>query len=187
MFFCLYNLLQTVRADLRCSATLVSEAFLRMKPYPYTRRYNDRGKVRIEYRRYGRNIALTGEPGTMEFQQSYEAAKERIEGATILPREDEVARRDVVKQGTLRWLCIEWFKSPEFGQFAPTTQHVRRRILEHILQEPSDQRGRHSCSGSIRWLGWRQSTSRCCGTGGETSRTPPTIASKFSVFCSSGR
>src|SRR6186997_2062942 len=100
-----------------------------MKPYPYTRRYNDRGKIRIEYRRYGRNIALTGEPGTMEFQRSYEAAKEHLEGATIVSR-DGVARPDVVEKGTLRWLCIEWFKSPEFGQFAPPTQHARRSILE---------------------------------------------------------
>src|SRR3954465_11144378 len=108
-----------------------------MKPYPYTRRYNDRGKVRIEYRRYGRCIPLTGQPGTMEFQQSYEAAKERIEGATILPREDFMARPDVIEKGTLRWLSVEWFKSPEFGQFAPPTQHARRSILESISLEPS--------------------------------------------------
>jgi integrase len=107
-----------------------------LKPYPYTRRYNDRGKWRIEYRRYGRCIALTGEPGTMEFQLSYEAAKARVDGATIV-RKDEVPWLDVVKTGTLRWLCIEWFKSTEFAQLAPSTQSDRRRILEHILQEPS--------------------------------------------------
>ena len=128
-----------------------------MKPYPYTRRYNDRGKVRIEYRRYGRNIALTGQPGTMEFQQSYEAAKAQIEGATIVPREDGVAGRDVVKQGTFRWLCVEWFKSPEFGQFASTTQHVRRRIPGISCWSQANRVPR-TCSASIRSLGWKPST-----------------------------
>jgi integrase len=107
-----------------------------MKPYRYTRRYNDRGKIRIEYRRYGRCIALTGEPGTMEFQQSYEAAKARLDGAINVPK-DEVARLEVAKQGTLRWLCIQWFKSPEFRQFARGTQELRRSTLESILLEPS--------------------------------------------------
>src|SRR6476620_7283466 len=103
-----------------------------MKPYPYTRRYNDRGKIRIEYRRYGRTLPLTGQPGTMEFQQSYEDAKARLDGAVIVPK-GEVVRSDVVKQGTLRWLGIEWFKSAEFAQFAPPTQRDRRKILESIF------------------------------------------------------
>jgi integrase len=108
-----------------------------MKPYPYTRRYNDRGKVRIEYRRYGRTIALTGEPGTMEFQQSYEDAKARMDEAIIVPNEDGIARPAVVKQGTFRWLCVEWFKSAEFGQLGEQTRREHRRRLELICQEPA--------------------------------------------------
>src|SRR5690349_20273198 len=110
-----------------------------MKPYPYTRRYNDRGKVRIEYRRYGRCIALSGQPGTMEFQQSYEDAKARVDGAIIVPKEE--VPRNGVKQGTLRWLGVEWFKSTEFAQLAPDTQRDWRRILESVFQEPADRDG----------------------------------------------
>jgi site-specific recombinase XerD len=111
-----------------------------MKPYPYTRRYNDRGKNRIEYRRYGRCIALTGQPGTMEFQLSYEDAKARVDGAAIVHK-GEAARPDVIKHGTLRWLGIEWFKSAEFAQLSPPTQRDRRRVLEAMFREPADRDG----------------------------------------------
>lgn len=99
--------------------------------FPYTRRYRDRhGKWRIEYRRAGRTIALGGTPGTAQFQAEYDEARVLIEGPHA------PAKQGVLKGGTLRWLCVQWFASAEYGQLAPSTQRDRRRVLESILSEP---------------------------------------------------
>jgi integrase len=41
------------------------------------------------------------------------------------------------KVGTFRWLSVEWFKSVEFERLAPITCKEHRRLLEHMLREPS--------------------------------------------------
>src|SRR5436189_3136481 len=54
--------------------------------YPYTRSYRDRhGKLRIEYRRYGKMIALPPTPGTAEFQAAYDAAAAAVQETTAAP------------------------------------------------------------------------------------------------------
>lgn len=83
-------------------------------------------------RRSGKTIALRGVPGTAEFQASYDAARAIFEGET----EREPAYRKVIV-GTLRWLCIEYYKSAEFHQLAPNTQRARRLVFESILREPT--------------------------------------------------
>ena len=98
--------------------------------FPYTRSYRDRhGKIRIEYRRSGRTIALHGTPGTLAFQTSYDGARAIFEG----DRSGESLRKPTT--GTLRWLCVEYYKSAEFQQLAPNTQRARRLVFEGILQE----------------------------------------------------
>jgi integrase len=104
--------------------------------YPYTRQYRDRhGKMRVEYRRNGRTIPLPSNVGTAEFQAAYDTAKALIEGgqqptgAAVPPGQ--------LRAGTLRWLCVEYFKSAEFGQLGRVTQEERRRLLEHALREPA--------------------------------------------------
>jgi len=98
---------------------------------PYTRTYRDRhGKWRIEYRRRGKTIPLRGVPGTPEFLAEYDRAREVIEGPS--PAKKQAG----VKDGTLRWLCVQWLASAEYGQLADSTQRDRRRILEKILEEP---------------------------------------------------
>jgi len=86
-----------------------------MRPYPYTRRYYDRGKWRIDFRHKGKTIQLKGEMGTAEFQQSYDAAKaltaERLAAVATTPAE---RRLEAPKAGTLRWLIVEYFKSATF-------------------------------------------------------------------------
>ena len=100
--------------------------------YPYTRSYRDRhGKPRIEYRRGGRTIPLRATPGTAEFQAAYDAAKELFES-----KETSAAPAEA-HSGSLRWLCIEYFKSAEFEQLAPSTQRARRLVFEGMLQEPT--------------------------------------------------
>lgn len=104
--------------------------------YPYTRSYRDRhGKLRIEFRRKGKTIPLRAPVGTAEFQAEYDAAKALVEDGQGFRRGG--ARSPQQKPGTLRWLCVEYFKSEEFQELGPITQEERRRILEHTLREPS--------------------------------------------------
>lgn len=100
--------------------------------YPYTRSYWDRHrKWRIEYRRGGRTIPLRATPGTAEFQAAYDDAQAQYES------NETTAARAQVDSGTLRWLCIQYFKSTEFEQLASSTQRARRLVFEGMLQEPT--------------------------------------------------
>jgi integrase len=40
------------------------------------------------------------------------------------------------KRNTLRWLCVEFFTSADFKRLDPRSQYTRRRILEHMFDEP---------------------------------------------------
>lgn len=101
--------------------------------YAYTRSYYDRhGKLRIEYRRSGRTMPLRGMPGTVEFQAAYDSARLAFEGERTADDTSSLARPSA---GSLRWLCIEYFKSAEFEQLAQSTQRSRRQALESILDE----------------------------------------------------
>jgi len=103
--------------------------------YRYTRSYRDRhGKLRIEYRRHGRTIALKAEPGTAEFQAEYDAAKALSD--TDPSRRPAQHQPEPIKPGTLRWLCTEYYRSAEWSQLAPITQYERKLILEHMMLEP---------------------------------------------------
>ena len=107
--------------------------------YPYTRSYRDRhGKVRVEYRRGGRTIPLRAVPGTTEFQAAYDAAKALFETGEDPVRAAGTSGK--IPSGTLRWLCVEYFKSAEFEQLAPSTQRARRLVFEGMLQEPINPR-----------------------------------------------
>jgi len=95
------------------------------------------GKRRFYYRhRKGEpKIRLQGQPGTAEFQASYDAAKV----AATAPRAENKgvpARLLPPKPGTYRWLCFQYFGSPEFLRLDPQTQRTRRGILESTLDEP---------------------------------------------------
>src|ERR1700682_2192016 len=94
--------------------------------YRYTRSYHDRhGRVRIEYRRKGKTTPLPGTPGTAEFQTAYDKAHARAEGGAGPTQHTPSTVRPTAS--TLRWLCVEWFKSAEFGQLATSTQRDRQR------------------------------------------------------------
>ena len=109
--------------------------------FPYTRSYRDRhGKLRVEYRRSGRTMPLRAVPGTTEFQAAYDAAKALFEVAERPARTPDVAGK--FQAGSLRWLCVEYFKSAEFGQLAPSTQRARRLVFEGMLLEPINPRSK---------------------------------------------
>jgi hypothetical protein len=102
--------------------------------FPYLRSYKDRhGKVRVEYRRNGKTIALKATPGTAEFQSEYDLAKALMDGG----EPSQPRSSFLVKAGTFRAFVVDYFRSTEFGQLAPLTQHMRRLLLESMLQEPA--------------------------------------------------
>ena len=126
--------------------SLVAERVLNVK-YPYTRSYRDRhGKLRVEYRRNGRTIPIHAEPGTAEFQAAYDNARAVFEDLGMIGSSPRAPSAPAT--GSLRWLCIEYFRSAEFEQLAPSTQRARRQVLEGMLKEPIQ--GRFFCSQIFR-------------------------------------
>jgi integrase len=102
--------------------------------YPYVCKDRDRhGNVRFYFRRKGhKKVRIRGTPGTAEFQAAYDAAKSETDRRKALrPPADPGP-----KPGTLRWLCVRYFGSTDFKQLDPSTQTVRRRVLDHICNEP---------------------------------------------------
>ncbi len=110
--------------------------------FEYVHRDVDRfGNVRLYFRRRKgeRKVRIRAAPGTPEFQREYDAAKEHsVTGALgQAPTDTSCAPRIVApKAGTYRWLCVQYFATPEFARLDPRTQRVRRSILEHTLDEP---------------------------------------------------
>ena len=97
------------------------------------------GSVRLYYRRSGVKIRLRGPIGSPEFLTDYRAAaaapKEQAATSTLPGR---------VIPKSLRWLCVEYFKSAMFKELDARTQKVRRSILERASQEKG--RGDHPYS-----------------------------------------
>src|SRR5262245_2201878 len=87
------------------------------------------GNVRIYFRRHGRKVRIRERVGSEGFYRIY---------AELLPdRPEPVAAIDeVAKSNTLRWLCVQFFGSPDFKRLDPRTQYTRRRIIELMLSEP---------------------------------------------------
>lgn len=81
------------------------------------------GNVRHYYRRKGSpKIRLQGEPGSPAFMDLYrQAAGGRLPTKAV----PHPAAKD-----TLRWLCQEYYQSPDFKKLDQSTQSVRRRLLE---------------------------------------------------------
>lgn len=118
------------------------DAFVIAVNFEYVHRDVDRfGNVRLYFRRRKgeRKVRIRAVPGTPEFQREYDAAKALVEMGALgrAPTDTTCPPRIVApKLGTYRWLCVQYFGSPEFARLDPRTQRVRRSILESTLQEP---------------------------------------------------
>lgn len=87
------------------------------------------GNVRVYVRQKGKTgekVRIRSTPGTPEFFEDYQAA---YEGRVVTQ-----AKLQRATQGSLRWLCVQYFDSVEFRQLGPTTARRRRAILEAICQ-----------------------------------------------------
>jgi integrase len=81
---------------------------------------------RIYVRLRARSIRLREAPGTEAFFEEYQRA-------IRLAAEPHLAGHKPV-QGSLSWLCRQYFASMDFKKLAPSSQSVRRRTLERICE-----------------------------------------------------
>jgi integrase len=98
--------------------------------YPYLCRDRDRhGNVRFYFRRAGKKTRIRARPGSVEFQTAYDAL------LTSSEQSSAVDRLEGPRPGTYQWLCLQYFRSADFRDLDPKTQHVRRQVLEHTWAE----------------------------------------------------
>ncbi len=90
----------------------------------YIRRERD---GRLYVRRYGRCVRLRQRPGTDAFLDEYQLALQKLEAAA--PVQPVLTRPG---KDSFRWLCSHYYRSAEFKLLAPSTQKVRRRILDAV-------------------------------------------------------
>jgi integrase len=97
---------------------------------PYIHSFRDRhGKTRHYFRRPGfKGAPLPGLAGSAEFMDAYQAA---LAGSTA-PRIEIGASR--TKPGSVAAAVALYFGSMAFGNLGPSTQSVRRRILERFRE-----------------------------------------------------
>lgn len=92
------------------------------------------GNVRLYYRRPGApKIRLRGPSGSPEFLIDYKRA-----AAGPAPAKDQTEKVGRLVHGSIRALCVEYYKSAMFRELDPRTQKVRRGILEKFCQNKGD-------------------------------------------------
>jgi integrase len=91
----------------------------------YIRREKD---GRLYVRRHGRSIRLRQKPGTAAFLDEYQLALQKLEAAAPAPKLTLTAPA----KDSFRWLCTHYYRSAEFKLLAPSTQKMRRRILDAV-------------------------------------------------------
>lgn len=91
------------------------------------------GNERIYFRRHGVKTRLRGPYGSPEFLVDYQKA---------LSVDGRKAKKTTIAKGpepsSIRWLCVQYFKSSMFTGLDPKTQKVRRGILERFCQNGND-------------------------------------------------
>ncbi len=91
------------------------------------------GNLRTYFARRGqRKVRIYETLGTPEFNARYYQILEQSERGELEPKPDKPA----ITPGTLRFLCAQYFNATNFTRLDPSTQRVRRRVLESIRQEP---------------------------------------------------
>jgi integrase len=88
------------------------------------------GNTRVYFRRRGQaQVRIHESYGSAEFFAVYN----RLLTASEVTHDD----RPRTPLGSLKWLCLEYFKSSKFRQLDDRTQHVRRLVLEGVWAEPT--------------------------------------------------
>lgn len=92
------------------------------------------GNVRRYFRQKGKpKIRLHAAPGTAEFHEEYADA---LAGKTKPAETPE--KRPTAKPSSFRWLCAEYYDTPEFKRMDKSTRGRRRTILDGICETKGD-------------------------------------------------
>jgi integrase len=91
------------------------------------------GNERIYFRRHGVKTRLRGPYGSDEFLTDYQKAL-AVDGRK--PVQKKVCKEP--ERTSIRWLCVQYFKSSMFTTLDPRTQKVRRAILEKFCLNNND-------------------------------------------------
>lgn len=105
--------------------------------YPYVYADEDRhGTPRVYFRRHkgGKKVRIREAPGTDAFNAVYWQLRAEWDER---PADVPVLNRTPIR-GTFRWLCVEYFRSTAYADLSETTRNLRKRILEHCFQEPTE-------------------------------------------------
>jgi hypothetical protein len=96
-------------------------------------RDNGKRRVRFRDRKTGFSVYLTGTPWSEEFMRQYAAALEgsKLKATTIVGAERTVA-------GSVSALIVAYYASTSFKSLKPSTQGVRRNVLERFRQQYGD-------------------------------------------------
>src|SRR5271165_4429642 len=94
--------------------------------------YDQRGKRRVRFRKGGFSTYLTGIPWSGYFMLQYAAA---LEGVKELAKNIGAER---TKPGSFNALCVSYYRSPEFRGLKPSTQAMRKNIIERFRVEHGD-------------------------------------------------
>jgi integrase len=90
------------------------------------------GKRRVRFRKGGFTTYLTGIPWSEDFMRQYAAA---LAGVKAQAGNIGVER---TKPGSFNALCVSYYRSPEFRGLKPSTQTMRRNIIERFRDEHGD-------------------------------------------------
>jgi hypothetical protein len=81
-------------------------------------------KRRVRFRKNNFSTYLTGAPWSEDFMRQYAAA---LDGLKEQAHEIGAQR---TKPGSINALCVSYYRSPEFRDLKPSTQTMRRNIIE---------------------------------------------------------
>jgi len=97
------------------------------------------GNVRLYFRYPGqRKVRLPNDLGSPEFLREYRAAHKAATTEPKTPKEAKTPNPTRVVPGSVRWLCVQYYKSAMFKELEPRTQTVRRGILDRFCQHKND-------------------------------------------------
>lgn len=91
--------------------------------------------VRLTVNGKRRKVTIKAPEGTPEFAAEYAEAVKRLRGG-IIPQRHKGPPISGPAHGTLAWLALQYFASPEFGALDPVSQRTRRGVIEACLAEP---------------------------------------------------
>ncbi len=93
---------------------------------------DQRGNRFVRFRKAGFTTYISGTPWSPQFMTQYAAALEGVKAITT------EARKDNVKAGTINALAVSYYKSTDFQSLKPSTQTMRRNVIESFRNDHGD-------------------------------------------------